>query len=619
MGIIYNKKIDIKNFFWKPRLVFTYAVKFFRDAFKDKNEERKYLEMTEYPEDFGYPRPQFARDSWLSLDGLWELSHSEGEDIPSDWDDSIRVPYAPQAKRSGVKKAVGDIFWYRRKFTLEDSFVKDTVLLHFGAVDQVAWVYVNKKQVGTHEGGYLPFSFDITEYLCEGENVIDVRIKDDLDMTYPYGKQSKKPSGMWYTQISGIWQSVWLESLPQKHVDSVRSKWCEDKKIMELTVSGTSDEYEITIFAPGTGDDPKQVLYTGRINNGANEIPIEDPVLWSPDEPNLYRYELRCDKDSVRSYFAIRTIEISRVNGVNCICLNHKPFFFHGVLDQGYFSDGIYTPVSYKYYEKDIRLMKELGFNTLRKHIKIEPARFYYDCDRLGMVVFQDMVNNGDYNYMRDTIMPTVAPFYAGHYKKDKHVKVNGRVKAFFVEHCEQTLEYLHEFPSIVYYTIFNEGWGQFDSDMVLDLLQDKEKDRIFDATSGWYKQKNSPVESIHCYFCRIPVSKWKKPAVVSECGGFSLLIPGNACFEKRAYGYGEIHSKEVLTKRVASMYEEEVIPHISMGISGCIYTQLCDVEEEINGLYTYDRKVCKVSKEVLKDIRNKIDQRMKEIFGDQR
>ena len=263
--------------------------------------------------------------------------------------------------------------------------------------------------------------------------------------------------------------------------------------------------------------------------------------------------------------------------------------------------------------------MKDLGFNTLRKHIKIEPARFYYDCDRLGMVVFQDMVNNGDYNYMRDTIMPTVAPFYAGHYKKDKHVKVNGRVKAFFVEHCEQTLEYLHEFPSIVYYTIFNEGWGQFDSDMVLDLLQDKEKDRIFDATSGWYKQKNSPVESIHCYFCRIPVSKWKKPAVVSECGGFSLLIPGNACFEKRAYGYGEIHSKEVLTKRVASMYEEEVIPHISMGISGCIYTQLCDVEEEINGLYTYDRRVCKVSKEVLKDIRNKIDQRMKEIFGDQR
>ena len=620
MGLFYGNKLDLANFFWKLRLVAEYSVEGLRSLGKKRDEKRIYLEMDKLPMGDMYPRPQFRRDGYLLLDGVWELSHSDSQEPPEVYEDSINVPFPPQSVRSGVKRPVGDHFWYQRVFRLGELSELPVIRLHFGAADQVAWVYLNGQYVGKHEGGYLPFSFDVeNEVNREGDNVLQIRIEDVLDPKYPYGKQSKTPSGMWYTQISGLWQSVWLEGMEKEHIDSVSCTFDERRGGVRLSLKGTAPAYEITLYAPdksGEEDPSLRLLGKYSVTRGDNFIPIRDIRLWSPKEPWLYYFDISSGADKVRSYFGLRTMSIERVKGRKRICLNHKPVFFHGVLDQGYFSDGIYTPVSPAYYEKDVRYMKELGFNTLRKHIKIEPARFYYDCDRLGMAVFQDMVNNGDYQYLRDTILPTVAPFYAGHFKKDTNLNVAEHVKRFFIDHSRQTMEYLYNFPSVLYYTIFNEGWGQFDSDAVAAILRKTDDTRILDNSSGWYKQKESQVESIHCYFHKIPVSRWKKPAVVSEFGGYSLCIKENSCYVKQSYGYGKCDSKEKLTARIVKSYEEEVIPHIRLGLCASIYTQLSDVEEEINGLYTYDRKVCKVDKGRMKKVAAMIEQEARKLLS---
>lgn len=598
MGIFYNGKIDIKDMLWKPRLVGD-AIAGGIKGIGAKKDSRHYLPMDEYEAESCYPRPQFARESYFSLDGEWDFSYYSKEEIPTTFPYTIQVPFPPQAKRSGLKKKVKDSFWYQKRFTLPEGFKRSRVLLHFGAVDQVARLFVNGHFVGEHEGGYLPFSFDITEYLIEkGENIIQLYCIDDLDPRYPYGKQTKTPGGMWYSQISGIWQSVWMESVPDKRCDSVRCTYRDEENEIELVIKGTAAEYDVTIALPS--GEKMQV----KAVHGSNRIPLSEIQLWSPENPYLYYFTIATEEDRVESYFALRTISVEKFGGRKMLCLNHRPYFFHGVLDQGYFSDGIYTPVSYRYYEKDIRIMKELGFNTLRKHIKIEPARFYYDCDRLGMVVFQDMVNNGGYSYIRDTIWPTVFPFYIGHFKNDKNIKVPRHIKSFFLRHSVETVEYLYNFPSVLYYTIFNEGWGQFDSEKVLYRIRNHDKTRIYDSASGWYKQNGaSDVESIHCYFHKVPIEKWKKPAIVSEFGGYSFMVSAHAAFRNHIFGYGSFENKRDLTRRIMEMYEEEIIPHIKDGICGAIYTQLSDVEEELNGLYTYDRKECKVIKKVMRHI----------------
>jgi len=657
MGILYNGKIDIKDMLWKPILVgdsIASAIK----GIGVKKDSRRFLPMHDYKKEFAYPRPQFERDSYFSLDGEWDFSFFDEEEIPIRFPHKINVPFPPQAKRSGIKKKVKDSFWYQKRFTLPEGFMKDRLILHFGAVDQVARVFMNGCFIGEHEGGYLPFSFDITDNIIPGgENLLQVYCIDDLDPRYPYGKQAKNPGGMWYMQISGIWQSVWLESLYEEHVKAVKCTYIEQEGEVEIEVCGTASEYEIEIQRPIVGgtrksmlpegtevinsakvadgaetinsakvsdgaeiinsakvsdvvetikvaDSLENILISQKLTNGVNRVKIDEIVHWSPEHPALYYFTIRGGEDKVKSYFALRTISIETIKGKKRICLNHKPYFFHGVLDQGYFSDGIYTPVSYKYYENDIRIMKELGFNTLRKHIKIEPARFYYDCDRLGMVVFQDMVNNGDYSYLRDTIWPTVYPFYIGHRKDDRHIKVPHHIRKFFMNHSEATVDYLYNFPSVLYYTIFNEGWGQFDSERVLAKIRKHDDTRIYDSASGWYKQNGaSDVESIHCYFHKVPIENWKKPVIVSEFGGYSFMVKTNAAFRNNVFGYGSFENKNDLTKRIVRMYQEEIIPHIKDGISGSIYTQLSDVEEELNGLYTYDRRKCKVIKQPMRHI----------------
>ena len=597
------KKIDLLDLLWKPRLALTSLFSVLRGLFFMIKEDRKYLPMKEFEPDQGYPRPQMVRDSFLSLDGEWELSLSQSEDDPGRFDHRIVVPFPPQTHRSGVKEKVGDAFWYRKRFSLDPAFVKDRVLLHFEAADQVAEVYLNRHRLGRHEGGYLPFSFDITDHLKKGENELLVYIKDELSVLYPYGKQSKSPGQMWYPQISGLWKSVWMESVPKEYIRKVSCIYRERKGGVFIRVAGNSPSYGIRIFAPVMGEEApgEETVHESSFEGRDVFVPLQDIRLWSPDTPWLYYFELTAGEDRVRAYFALRTIGIEKHGGRPRICLNHRPFYFHAVLDQGYYSDGIMTPVSYRYYEKDIRLMKELGFNALRKHLKVENARFYYDCDRLGMAVMQDMVNSGSYSYFRDTIMPTFWPLYIGHFKKDVSLHPDILQRKLFIRHSREMMEYLYCFPSVLYYTIFNEGWGQFDSDRVLSILKKKDPTRVYDSTSGWYRQKGGDIDSIHCYFHRVPVERWKKPAVISEFGGFSFALGEHSCFSSKTYGYGGFRDKNKLSDRIVRLYDEEIIPHLKDGICGSVYTQLSDVEEECNGMYSYDRAVCKVDKEKMR------------------
>ena len=554
--------------------------------------------------EYNYPRPQLRRDSFYSLNGEWDIKMSRELTIPTEWKDTIIVPFPPQSILSefdvrytvhGKRKAprVGKHFWYHKEFTLPEGFVKDRVILHFGAVDQVAVVYVNGEKVCENEGGYLPFEVDITHCLRHA-NHIAVRVTDTLSTTYPYGKQCKKRGGMWYTEVSGIWQSVWLESVPEKYVRDI--KVTPGLDFVEIEVACGDSTKELRITAP-----EGEIVQT--FTGSKVVIPIENPIHWTPDNPYLYEFTLRVGEDVVSSYFALRTVTVEEVKGVNRICLNGEPFYFHGVLDQGYFSDGIFTPRSMKCYEDDILAMKKLGFNTLRKHIKIEPATFYYLCDKLGMIVFQDMVNNSRYSFMRDTAMPTLKSMD----KDDCKIYRTKEAKDFFEKYSEATVNYLYHFPCICYYTLFNEGWGQFESDRICRHLKQLDATRIWDATSGWFKQTESDVLSLHVYFHPIIMEESEKPVMVSECGGYSLKLEEHSYSVHSTYGYGFFDDSEALTEAIRKFYLGEVLPEFENGLNGTIYTQLSDVEDETNGFLTYDRKVLKVDADEMQKIADEL------------
>lgn len=548
-----------------------------------------------------YPRPQLRRDSYYSLNGNWELNGHR-----------ITIPFPPQSDLSGYGRRVGAHLTYKKIFQLPEDFTKDRILLHFGAVDQIADVYVNNCLVCHHEGGYLPFTADITEALrLQGtDNELVVKVTDRLSKRYPYGKQCKKRGGMWYTPVSGIWQSVWMESVDQTYIKAVKiTPLPEDKVQFEISTNANacrlSIQLEDFIYEADISDkkviEEKQVTLESKqciIDMSKIRYPdgsVYEPIHWTPENPHLYSVTIQADADMVTSYFALRIVDIRKLDGHKRICLNGQPIFLHGVLDQGYFSDGIFLPANPSGYEADILRMKELGFNTLRKHIKVEPEEFYYACDRLGMLVMQDMVNNGVYGFIRDTALPTLGQKH----RKDTGLLRNRRRKAFFLQHAKDTMEHLYNHPSIVGYTIFNEGWGQFDSDEVGRCLREVDNTRFLDYTSGWFAQKDSDVESLHIYFDTMEIPENKdKPILVSECGGFSHLVPEHYYSCYGSYGYGTCENQEVLTDTIIKMYEDMIIPAIPKGLCGCIYTQLGDVEDEINGFYTYDRRVCKVNRE---------------------
>lgn len=530
-----------------------------------------------------YPRPQLRRDSFFPLDQGWTLNGRP-----------VRAPWPPQAPLSGYGGAVGDVLWYENSFTLPEGFAPKgrRLLLHFGAVDQVAEAFVNGVSVVRHEGGYLPFSADITAALRPGENLLEVKAVDTLSHAYPYGKQHRRPHGMWYTPVSGIWQTVWLEAAPAWGAIA-SARFTPDLTGVTVEVDAGGAEYNLAVPL-GNG---KVLTAAGR--NAPVRLEIPDPRLWTPDDPYLYPMTIATATDQAESYFALRTVGTKEIDGRTRLCLNGEPIFLHGVLDQGYFQDGLFLPQDPEEYERDILRMKELGFNTLRKHIKVEPEAFYYACDRLGMLVIQDMVNSGEYRYLRDTVIPTFLS------KKRADLGAGGgeQRKAFFERHCLDTVIHLKNHPCVVGWTIFNEGWGQYDSDRVYRLLKRADPTRFFISASGWFAQRESDVQSEHVYF-NSRVLEGNRPGqflLLSECGGFSRRVEGHAAQDRKNYGYGErCRSEEELTARIRGMYDDMVLPSIPNGLCGCIYTQLSDIEGETNGLYTYDRAVRKVDKEAM-------------------
>ncbi len=537
-----------------------------------------------------YPRPLMVRKDWLCLNGLWDLEYNGTAD-------RILVPFCPESLLSGtgMKPEYGKEMVYRRRFSLPDEWRGRRILLHFGAVSRMAVVRVNGKGAALHGESYLPFSADVTDLLREGENEISVNVVNDLSHLHPWGKQMEKRGGMWYTPVSGIWQTVWLEPVPERH-------------IIDLSVKTDGDTAEIT----AEGADEGMIEMDGMrfpMSGGKARIRVSDPAYWCPEDPHLYRFTVEAGEDRVQSYFALRTLSVERVNGIPRLCLNGKPYFFHGILDQGYWSDGLYTPASPECYEKDIRAVRSLGFNTLRKHIKIEPEQFYYDCDRLGMIVFQDMVNCGEYRYLRDTFLPTVG-FTR---RKDDRLNSDPAVRENFIKTMEETVRLLRNHPCICMWTIFNEGWGQFNADDMYRRLKALDDTRFINTTSGWFMQEMSDVESLHIYFTRLHLGKRDLPQMLGEFGGWSLRTRDHCFNTEKTYGYKKYMERDAFVRDLRKLYLEQLLPLIRKGLCASVFTQVSDVEDETNGLMTFDRRVMKVTPEEFADVSEKLISAIKE------
>ncbi len=528
-----------------------------------------------------YPRPSMRREGWLNLNGKWDFS-AEG------YRGEIMVPFCPESILSGVGKHFpeGSELCYSRSFSLPENFNRGRVLLHIGAADQHAAVELNGRMLCTHTGGYEAFSVDITDAL-EGENRLVIRCRDDLtDQSQPYGKQvtPEKRGGMWYTPVSGIWQSVWLESVPEQYIE-------------KLTVENRGYGVSVSIHPAMDGKITVAGLGEFPLEQGSVTLMPENPRLWSPEKPNLYDFTVEAGADRVEGYFAIRCLEIRQVGDYPRLCLNGKPYFFHGLLDQGYWSEGLLTPPAPESYADDILAMKKLGFNMLRKHIKVEPEEFYYQCDRLGMAVFQDMVNNSDYNFYRDTALPTVGIQRLD----DRRLHANEAHRAEFLRQMKTTVAQLRSHPCIVYWTIFNEAWGQFDSDRVFAQFLELDDTRWVDSTSGWFRRKKTHVDSRHVYFRKVRLKgDGKKPLVLSEFGGKTYKAEGHVFNPDKVYGYGGCETADALNAAVAALYLQEILPCVEKGLCAAVYTQVSDVEDEINGLLSYDRRVEKLRPETM-------------------
>ncbi|MDR0752402.1 MAG: MFS transporter [Christensenellaceae bacterium] len=557
-----------------------------------------------------YPRPQFVRDSYLNLNGPWKYSISLDGNF-NGWDGEILVPFSPESQLSGVNKVLkkNQKLFYWREFIIVPDFLNDLTYLHFGAVDQTCNVFVNNTFVGKHVGGYLPFSFDITSFINIGFNEIKLEVEDLTDTSYySHGKQSIHPRGIWYSPQSGIWQTVWIESVPEKHIQSVKMLPNIDEGYISITPLCTDNEIEVDLLITFNSE----TVTTSKLKpNRANLVKLTDFKLWSPECPNLYDVELVYGKDKVKTYFGMRKFSMARdKNSILRITLNNNPYFHNGLLDQGYWPDGLLTPPSDEALLSDILKMKELGFNVLRKHIKIEPLRWYYHCDRLGMIVWQDMVNGGGYETF---MIKAIRPFLGwnisdGPKNYAKLGRKNPIGRELYYKETDETINLLYNATSIAVWVPFNESWGQFDSLKVVEFIKDRDTSRLIDHASGWYDQGGGDFKSYHTYFVKIKIEEDKKRvSVLSEFGGYSYKVTQHVWDEVKMFGYKMCKTSEEFNKEFESLYKDQIIPAIKNGLSATIYTQVTDVEEEINGLLTYDRAVCKVNIDMINAINTEI------------
>ena len=561
-----------------------------------------------------YPRPAMRRDSCEILNGPWQYAITQTAEYPAAWQGSILVPYSPEAPASGVGRTLQPGQWlhYHRLFA-PPAGEGGRVLLHFGAVDYACAVQVNGHLAGGHRGGYWPFTLDITDLLNgTGRNSLWVAVQDPTGHgTQARGKQTLKPGGMFYPAQSGIWQTVWLERVP-------------DNYIQTLTVTPDYDARTVTVRVhtakPGGAVNLWAMVRAGGVTIaedwGSDEadqdgevtlnIPEEHFFPWSPDTPFLYDLTVGTTQgeeaglDTVHSYFALRKWSCAPdAHGVLRFCLNDKPILLNGLLDQGYWPEGLYTPPSDAAVERELSEVKALGFNLLRKHAKIEPQRWYYHCDRLGLIVWQDIVNGGSaYNlwfvtYLTNVLQPLLRRFPDGKACRRLLSRAKPVSREEYAHELADTVQALRCHPCIACWVPFNEGWGQFDAGKAVQALRTLDGTRLVDEASGWFDQGGGDVHSLHNYFYPLRIRPQKRTVALSEYGGIAWPMPGHEPPHK-TYGYGTAKDRQELTARYKKLQLKTVLPQLEKGLSALVYTQLTDVEDEVNGLFTYDRAAVK-------------------------
>ena len=563
-----------------------------------------------------YPRPQFERKDWICLNGEYDYAVTgDTADAPKKYDGKILVPFSVESELSGVGKALlpEQRLWYRRKFTVGKEFSGKEALLHFGAVDWQCSVWVNGKLVGEHTGGYNPFTFNITDVITEGENELVVKVFDPTDAGHQQrGKQILVTKGFWYTATSGIWQTVWLEPVNRCRIDSLRLVPDIDEGVIRINIKRTC-KCGGKLYAKVLEGD--KVVFDSEIADKA-AIPVPDARLWSPEDPFLYTLLLTLDcngeKDEVSSYFGMRKFSIVKDSaGIPRLGLNNKPYFQRGLLDQGYWPESQLTPPTDEAMIFDIEKMKELGYNMLRKHIKEEPLRWYYHCDRLGMLVWQDMISGGQYigNVLAGVLPNINIHVKDSKYKSFKRDKPEWRQE--FKDELFGMIDNLYNCVSICCWVPFNEGWGQFDAKEIGTAIKNYDPSRFVDHASGWHDQGGPEFKSIHKYILPIHAPTARRtagrPIVLSEYGGYSWNIVEHAWNPKRSFGYIMFKNSEKLSAAYKRLHESQVIPLINKGLCATVYTQVSDVEFEVNGIYSYDRKILKLDADTVRAVNAKL------------
>ncbi|MDE6778917.1 MAG: beta-galactosidase [Alistipes sp.] len=554
-----------------------------------------------------YPRPQMVRSEWSNLNGLWNYAIRPAGERPDVWDGEILVPFAAESSLSGVGRTVGaeNELWYERTFTVPAKWNGKRVLLHFGAVDWRTDVWVNGVSMGRHEGGFTPFEFDITEALKKGGNTLRVRVWDPTDDGHqPRGKQVKSPYSIWYTPVTGIWQTVWIEAVPQRYIGSVTTTPDLDRRAfrVETSICGAEpgDRVEVTLF-----DGDTKVAHAAAACGAAAELHVAEPRLWSPSAPHLYDMEVVLTHDGkvidrVRSYAAMRKFSTARDSqGIVRLCLNDEPLFQFGTLDQGWWPDGLYTAPTDEALAYDIVKTKEWGYNMIRKHIKVEPARWYWHCDRLGMIVWQDMPS-GDQADGKPQWQDK--NYFTG---EEKHRTLAS--EECYRKEWREIIDALRGFPSIGVWVPFNEAWGQFKTVDIAEWTKMYDPSRLVNPASGGNHYLTGDMLDLHNYpNPSLYLYDSKRATVLGEYGGIGLVMREHLWEPDRNWGYISFSSPDEVTDEYEK-YAEMLYDMISRGFSAAVYTQTTDVEIEVNGLMTYDRKAVKVDEKRLRRINEKI------------